>query len=54
MLSTTVTVAVALASFPFTSFTVNVTVLAPTFAQVKLAMCRKNGANPNAWLANRV
>src|SRR5690606_42027046 len=46
MLSTTVTVAVALASFPFTSFTVNVTVFAPTFAQVKLVIFSVLSAMP--------
>ena len=34
ILSTTVTVAVQVETFPFTSVTVSVTVFAPTFAQV--------------------
>ena len=38
MLSTTVTVALHAAMFPFTSVTVRVTVLAPTLEQLKLVL----------------
>ena len=49
-LSSTVTVAVAVETLPFTSVTVSVTVLAPTLAQVKSVLSRAVLAMPQASL----
>jgi len=50
MLSTTVTVAVQVEEFPFTSVTVRVTVLAPTFEQLKLVLLNERLAIPQLSL----
>ena len=49
-MSTTVTVAVQVEEFPFTSVTVSVTVFAPTFVQLKVFGVTDSEAIPHASL----